>query len=450
MRQVISILFIVLSIILFGCDGAQNKVTQINPVDELAQVDKLLSEIAEKPQQLSASSDKVSTVIGSKGTIIHVDPSRLETVDGSALGDNIQIELLELTDNSAMLLNNTQTTSNGQILVTGGAYYLNMTSDGKQLKMKQGKGLEVEFPKLTDSEMGLYTGERDSLGQMNWIETTAKFESTSTNDTSMLKNNSKSDAAPSKPTKPLEVSDQDDRVLTVVFEDTMLIPELKEFNNVSFRVNDDCDYNPNDGDKFWTKVSISKSEDDGEYLISFEGFSKAGKKTTRKYEVTPVLEGSDYKTALKRYEDKYNKYTAYQKQKAEKQAEKEFQRKTYGAIELLNFGWINCDRLLNDASLRTDIQILVTNDSLSGARIYAVFKDSNSIVTAYYFKDQKETTAFRNIPRGQELSIIALSSQNETPYMFESTINTETDSRIQVNFAPTTHAEIKERMMSMN
>jgi hypothetical protein len=129
MRQVISILFIVLSIILFGCDGAQNKVTQINPVDELAQVDKLLSEIAEKPQQLSASSDKVSTVIGSKGTIIHVDPSRLETVDGSALGDNIQIELLELTDNSAMLLNNTQTTSNGQILVTGGAYYLNMTSD---------------------------------------------------------------------------------------------------------------------------------------------------------------------------------------------------------------------------------------------------------------------------------------------------------------------------------
>ena len=116
----------------------------------------------------------------------------------------------------------------------------------------------------------------------------------------------------------------------------------------------------------------------------------------------------------------------------------------------MNFGWINCDRLLNDASLSTDIQILVTNDSLSGARIYAVFKDINSIVTAYYFKDQKETTAFRNIPRGQELSIIALSSQNETPYMFESTINTETDSQIQVNFAPTTHAEIKERMMSMN
>ena len=43
--------------------------------------------------------------------------------------------------------------------------------------MKQGKGLEVEFPKLTDDEMGFFLGERDSLGQMNWIQAEQNFKS---------------------------------------------------------------------------------------------------------------------------------------------------------------------------------------------------------------------------------------------------------------------------------
>ena len=170
------ILSILVAVILIGCNNEQDKKVQINPFDQLEQVDNLLSEIAEKPQQLTTLSDKPKTVTGAKGTIIHVDPNRLETVDGSPLGDNIQIELLEMTDNSSLVLNNAQTISNGQILVTGGAYYLNMTSDGKQLKMKQGTGLAVEFPKLTEDEMGIFLGERDSLDQINWIPTEDSFK----------------------------------------------------------------------------------------------------------------------------------------------------------------------------------------------------------------------------------------------------------------------------------
>lgn len=368
--------------ILLGCQNEsskqersnQNEQTEkvrINPLKELEQVDNLLSEITEKPQKLTAPSDKKTTITGAKGTIIHVDPNRLETVDGSPIGNNIQIELLELTDYSSLVLNNAQTISNGRILVTGGAYYINMTSDGHQLKMKQGKGVEVEFPKLTEDEMGLFLGERDSLGQISWISTSANFETKDIPDAK-------------KPKKPIKKED----VVTVfaVIDDYLSdsVPAPKKVN----------------------KEDVSEEEYQ-EYL-----------KKVQEYEV------------LKK--------------------EIEYQRQTYQAVELMNFGWINCDRFYNDPSPKTDIQLIVNNDSLQGARFFAVFKDIRSVMTECYYKGRKETASFRNIPEGKELTIIALSAKDKTLYFFETTINTETDKKVQIEFMETTQADIKGRMKRMN
>lgn len=333
MKQKTIILSIVVAAIFIGCNNDQGKKVQINPLDELEQVDNLLSEIAEKPQQLTAPSDKKATVAGAKGTVIHVDPNLLETVDGSPLGDNIQIELLEMTDYLSMLLNNTQTVSNGQILVTGGAYYINMTSNGKQLKMKRGKGLEIEFPKLTDDEMGLFLGERDSLGQINWKENEQKFESSDTDKT----------------------------------------------RNISIPM------------------------------------------PTGYPSVTDTLA--------------HNSMT-------------EKERETYKAVEIMNFGWINCDRFLNDPTPKRNIELIVTNDTISGARFYAVFEDINSIMTEYYYRDYRP--AFKNIPEGRQLKIFALSVIDDKPYFFETSVNTSIDKQVQVTFSESTHADIKKKIKRLN
>jgi hypothetical protein len=358
MRQKTYIFSILVVVILIGCINEQDKKLQINPLDQLEQVDNLLSEIAEKPQHLTTPSDKATTVTGANGTVIHVDPNRLETVDGTPLGDNIQIELLEMTDNSSLLLNNAQTVSNGQILATGGAYYLNMTSDGKQLKMKQGKGLEVEFPKLTEKEMGLFLGESDSLGQMNWIQAQQNFEN-----------------------KDIEVPKE---------------PKPK-------------------------KTTKKKTYSEIDLILGY----------IEDKEVEPLTQEE-----IKEYERQKKEY--------------ETASKTYESVELMNFGWINCDRFWNDPSPKTDIQLIVNNDSLSGARMYAVFSDINSVMTAHYWKGMKYTASFKNIPIGKELTIMALSAKNETPYIFETTINTENDKQVQIQFVATTQTEIKERMKGMN
>jgi hypothetical protein len=452
MRQKAFILTIIVATILLGCKNQLGSKEQFNPLEELAQIDKLISEIAEKPQQFSAPSDKETIVSGSRGTVIHVDPNRLEAADGSSIGDSIQIELIEMTVHSSLLLNNAQTASNGQILVTGGAYYLNMTSSGNQLKIKQGKGLEVEFPKLTEDEMGLFTGERDSLGQMNWIQTAEKFKSNQ-NPTSL-----ESEANIRTPKKPLKASENDKRVLTVSFENSVMVPELQHYNNVSFRVNDDCEFNPSDADNFWYNIAISKSKVEGEYIIVFDGVDNNRKEVKNIYEVTPVLEGKDYAKALKLYEAKFNEYLKRKEEiKAnidaeieKKQEENKLQIETYKAIELSNFGWINCDKFLNDIGPKIDIQILVNDDSFSAARIFAVFKDINSMVSQPYCKNQVGTTTFRNIPVGKKVSIIALSSKNGRPYVFETTIKTRTDKQVQVNFVATTQAEIREKMKELN
>lgn len=166
---------------LLGCSGesspSTNDTIKIRPIEELKNVDGMISSIKEKPQKYIASSTEPSTITGNKGTIIHLNPEDLETIDGSKLGSDIEVELMELHDNSSLILNNSPTTSNGKILVTGGAYYINMKSDGKQLQLKQNTGLDVEFPKITKGEMALFLGERDSLDQVNWIQTNDKFVS---------------------------------------------------------------------------------------------------------------------------------------------------------------------------------------------------------------------------------------------------------------------------------
>jgi len=350
------------------------EIVSTNPLDELEQVDNLLLELAEKQQRLTAPSDKETILTGAKGTIIHVDPNRLETVDGSPIGDNIELELLEMTDNSSLLLNNAQTVSNGQILITGGAYYVNMTSDGKQLRLKQGKALELEFPKLTDDEMGLFLGDRDSLGQMNWIPTESNFKSKKIE-------NAKE---PEKPIKKKEV---------------------------------------------FTEVSIIPL---GEYNVDT---TVIGPKKVNSEDVT---------------EEEYQEYLIKLQEYEELKKEIEYQRQTYQVIKLMNFGWINCDRFYTDPNPKTDIQLLVNKDSLHTARFYAVFKDIRSFVTEYFYKGRREAPTFRNIPIGKELTIIAISGSNDSPYVFETTINTMTDQQVKIEFTATTQAELKEKIEKLN
>lgn len=184
-------IFSLLIIVIFGltsCDKKQKNSESKNITDsrtEIGKINDLLKQYEEPSQIFKISTDEISQIKGKQGTIISINPDDLVTENGQPLGKSIEVELKELTNQDELLRANAQTTSNGQLLISGGAYYINLTSDGQQLKLKVGKTLSVEFPKLSNTKMSLFYGQRDSLGQMNWQQTEQKFESKIKRDTSL-------------------------------------------------------------------------------------------------------------------------------------------------------------------------------------------------------------------------------------------------------------------------
>ncbi|WMJ74006.1 hypothetical protein RCC89_12650 [Cytophagaceae bacterium ABcell3] len=146
------------------------KEPKVDPKEELLKLVNLWSRFDSSGQILKTTASKPSEVVGREGTVIKINPSDLTTKSGNPLGKVIEVELKELTNQFDLLQSNTPTVSNGDLLVSGGAYYINLTSNGEPLKLKENKKLKVQFPIKSDEEMQLFYGTRDSLEQLNWEE----------------------------------------------------------------------------------------------------------------------------------------------------------------------------------------------------------------------------------------------------------------------------------------
>jgi hypothetical protein len=174
-------LLLITFICLLGCSSPKTETTQvtaprIEPAQAIGQLNDYLKKYETPPQTFSVSSSKLSQIKGKQGTLIQVNPGDYEMGSGKLMGKNIQVELIELTNQQHLLANQAQTVSNGRLLVSGGAYYINMTSEGEQLKLRKGKKLPVQFARLSEKEMSLFYGQRDSMGQMNWQPAQQKLQ----------------------------------------------------------------------------------------------------------------------------------------------------------------------------------------------------------------------------------------------------------------------------------
>ncbi len=317
---------------------------------EIGKVNDFLKQYEEPSQTFKISADKPTQVKGKQGTIISINPTDLVTENGQQVGQNMEVELKELTNQEQLLRTNAQTTSNGQLLVSGGAYFINMTSDGQQLKLKDGKSLSVEFPKITSNEMSLFYGQRDTLGQLNWQQAEQKFES--------------------KPKQKAQaVAPQADS------------PSMSEMDAL---------------------------------LGYIEHESNRPLTTEEKKEIE---------------EQKKNSALA---------------DKVYKAVELKQFGWINCDRFY-DIPNKTNLQYAFSDkDSIVSANVYLVFKDINSVIQSGYFsfRDKEYNSGFQNIPVGAKTQLIAFSIKNGKTYTYKSDLIIKANETVQLTLNETNQDQI--------
>lgn len=179
MKKLIGIFFVA-TLALVNCknkqtESADSMQTPVDPKLEFAKLNAFLRKFEEPSQAFRMPTDKLIKVTGKQGTIIHIDPADMEMENGTPVGKDVDIELRELSTKSHLLRSSAQTVADGQLLVSGGAYFINVTSNGEKVKLKEGEKYSVEFVKLADDEMTLYYGQRDSSDKMNWKQANMKL-----------------------------------------------------------------------------------------------------------------------------------------------------------------------------------------------------------------------------------------------------------------------------------
>ncbi len=172
--------FIAAFLFMSSCYSPKNPNSKTGTAAAIAQLNDLLQKQELPPQTFTVPSKGPSLVTGKKGTRISINPSDLETESGKPLGPNIEVELKELTNQQDLLSANAQTVAGGRLLVSGGAYFIGMVSNGEKLKLKAGRTLNVQFPQLSNKDMALFYGQRNQQGQMDWQKTPDVLKSDNT------------------------------------------------------------------------------------------------------------------------------------------------------------------------------------------------------------------------------------------------------------------------------
>lgn len=141
------------------------------PIDmpmERKMLDSALQQMQTPSQFFKAPLHHPVTFTCAKGMQVDVNGDDLVTVSGGPMGNHIDVEVKELTNVGELARNKATTMTGDKLLESGGAYYINMTTGGEQLKLKQGKVLRVRLKPLTADKMSIFYGKRDTSGFVNW------------------------------------------------------------------------------------------------------------------------------------------------------------------------------------------------------------------------------------------------------------------------------------------
>ncbi len=165
MRKIIYILFI--SLLLMSCEN-QTKVKQ--------QKDNSTAEIFHYFEKQTGfftfSPDSIFKVIGKEGTEITIPLECLVHQDGTLPTGEITLELKECYSASDIVFNNLTTQTKNDLLETAGMIYLQAKASDRVLKVKEGKYIEIKFPKKGKIKKGmrLFKGKKER-DYIVWEET---------------------------------------------------------------------------------------------------------------------------------------------------------------------------------------------------------------------------------------------------------------------------------------
>lgn len=380
----------------------------------------------EKQAQIfSFAPNKDTTLYCAEGTIIKISAnSFVSKKTGKVMPGSIRFSVTEFYKLSDIALSGLSTTSNGDLLETGGMIHVTATANGVELKLKQGKSIEISFPtEQKKKDMQLFSGSWQNENLMNWtiqsppveyeiftvVEQMPEFVGGDVSD--YIKTNLK------YPTKAKESGLQGTVYVTFVVTEEGNIVEPRVLRGVSPELDD-------------AALAVVKN------MPVWKPAKQRGKNVSVQYNL-PVrfnLDGVTSADVQKRFEESYTD-TTVQKENAE--------TILYYVLSSTKLEWINCSRFINK-SPSTNF-IVNTGNDVEALKI--IFNRYRSVIGV--FPGKSVNTTF-NFPAGEDITIVAIKRIDDIMHLAVKRSNTSNKIEKDLVFLPVTMEMLKTEMQKLD
>lgn len=346
-----------------------------------------------------------STLLTAKGGMkINIHPSSLETEKGDPVSGNITVKIAELTNAESMFRANAVTLSNGRLLASGGSYFIDMESNGKQLRIKKGHSLSASFPKLAKNEMELFYGNRNDNKELNWRPAGQSLE---ISQSYASYNPPFPDSVFKKYKSKIRTFDSlnsrvyyENRFMTVSqmmgifkkkgiqrFIDTVFIP-------VKFCMEGNCGYaacKKTEMYKFYRIISQQELKNEKDSLSAIERYNAKMTAENNRYkeEWNRQFNGPGLSEQLQQY---------------------------YAPASISILGWINVDKFYEKPSIpETPLQLPFTLNNMP-VRYFIIYKSFTGYVNGYTEIKNNGIHVLRNLPSGERIIFISFIKSGKSYY----------------------------------
>jgi hypothetical protein len=359
-----------------------------------------MASLNEKKQVFTVGPGKITTIKAEKGTELKINSSDLVTADGKTVTSDISVVIKEYSSKLDMLKANSQTTSNGNLLVSGGTYYIEMTSNGEPLRLKEGKMLEANFPGMKEPGMELFYGIRDKNDAMNWVKpATAKLAEVN-------------EKAPLIKTEFIKESGMRKSVRLVIKRNELQYFVIVSLTNTSINWKK-FDISPTARE--WLKEEIKNAKLSYDFYVGCERIYDF-KFFSTKCEIYldgDVLENGSANLDMDEFKALRNQIDSSYYARGIRLRQQRFANELVANSGLKRFGWINCDRFYGDSSIKKDFMVTLkypTELTATTASVFMVFKNINSLMTGSY--ESPSVYSFSNVPSQTEVALVAITKVN--------------------------------------
>ena len=164
---------LIVSLVLVACQKEDPEVIVLPPIENPTPTSSISAffdnNLESEKQTFTINPSTDYMVTGVNGTTLFFNANTFEDMNGNTVSGPIEIEMIETQNNKDMLLwNLPTTTTDGQLLFSGGIVYVNVSQGGNQLSINDNAPIQASVPSDNYIAMDYFTGSEDNNGRFGW------------------------------------------------------------------------------------------------------------------------------------------------------------------------------------------------------------------------------------------------------------------------------------------